>query len=249
MEKFFAWIWVIATLLIVVFAFTGFDPQFRLYYSNALQTLSSLIAALLCFRTMAAFPGGSPLRGVWAAIGAAVLAWGIGATIFGAYPLLNAGEETPYPYFSDIGYLATGPLMVIGLFLFKRASGLVTPVWGWLAALVLLMVSGYFAVSANLEGIFDPSPAMKATSLGYAIFDPLVLAVTVLTASSFRGGEVGKAWWYVVIGLLFYFVANQAYTYLVLAETYATGHPIDIGWMLGFGFIAWAAVKTRHLLD
>ena len=205
-------LWVIATLMLLVFPVLGTPEAFRLYYSNALQTLTSLGSAGVCFYAMAAFPSGSPLRKVWAAIGAGVLAWGIGATVFAAYPLLTGGEETPYPYYSDIGYLATGPLMIIGLLIFKRSTGLESPLWGKLLALVLL-------------------------------------AVTVLTATGFRGGEVGEAWWYAVAGILLYFIANQAYTFLVLSETYATGHPIDTGWMLGFGLIAWAALKTRRLVS
>ena len=219
MSKLGAVIWVGATMLLTVFPLMGTDPQFRLYYSNALQTLSSLIAAFLCFSAMSAFPDQSPLRKVWAAIGAGVLAWGIGATIFGAYPLLNAGAETPYPYYSDIGYLLTGPFIIVGLLIFKKSLGLETPVWGMILALVLLLVSGYFAYKANWEGVMDPDLAMKATAIGYLVFDPVLLAVTILTASSFSGGEVGKAWWYVVIGILLYFIANQAYTYLVGQET------------------------------
>lgn len=249
LTKLVAAVWVLSTLALCVFPFTGTDEQFRLYYSNVLQTLSSLLAAGACFYAVVAFPSESPLRKVWAAIGAGVLAWGIGATIFGAYPVLNAGEETPYPYWSDIGYLATGPLMIAGLLMFKRAVGLETPVWGSLLALVLFIGAGVLAWQANWEGVLDDDLAMKATSLGYLVFDPLLLAVTVLTATAFRGGEVAKAWWWVVAGIILYFLANQAYTYLVLQETYATGHWIDIGWMLGFGCIAWAALKTRHLLD
>lgn len=247
--KLIAFVWVAATLVLVALAAIGFDPQFRLYYSNALQTLSSLGAAVACFYAMSAFPAQSPLRKVWGAIGAGVLAWGIGATIFGAYPVLNGGEDTPYPYWSDIGYLLTSPLMIAGLLLFKRATGLETPLWGQALALVAFLVSVFLAYKANAEGIADPSMAMKATSLGYTLFDPALLGVTILVASSFSGGDVAKAWWFVVAGILLYYVANQLYTYLVLTEQYTTGHAIDAGWMLGFGLIAWAALKTRHLLD
>jgi hypothetical protein len=244
-----ATLWVLASLMLLVFPLLGTADAVRLYYSNALQTLSSLISAGVCFYAMAAFPAGSPLRKVWAAMGAGVLAWGIGATLFAAYPLLTGGEETPYPFYSDIGYLATGPLMIIGLLIFKRSTGLESPLWGKLLAAVLLAASGVLAYRANAEGLADPDLAMRAVSIGYLVFDPLLLAVTVLTATGFRGGEVGAAWWYAVAGILLYFIANQAYTFLVLSETYATGHPIDIGWMLGFGMIAWAALKTRRLVS
>jgi hypothetical protein len=139
--------------------------------------------------------------------------------------------------------------MIAGLLIFKRSTGLESPGWGWTLAVLLLLGAGAFAGYANWEGFLDPDPAMKAASLGYMVFDPAVLAVTVLTASAFSGGEVGKAWWHAVVGILLYFVANQAYTYLVLTENYTTGHPIDVGWMLGFGFIAWAALKTRSVVS
>jgi hypothetical protein len=241
-------VWVVATLLLVVFAAMGMDPQFRLYYSNALQTAASLLSAAACFYAMFAFPSGSPLRAVWGAIGAGVLAWGLGATIFSAYPLLHGGADTPYPYWSDIGYLATNPLMIVGLLLFKRATGLETPWWGTTLALVLFVVGVWLTYGANAEGLADADMKMKVASAGYTLFDPALLAVTVTVATAFRGGEVAQAWWYVVAGILLYIIANQLYTYLVLTEQYVTGNPIDVGWMLGFGLIAWAALKTRNQL-
>jgi hypothetical protein len=180
MQKLAAFVWVASTLLLAVLGLIGTDPQFRLYYSNALQVLSSLLSAGACFYAMSAFPAESPLRKVWLAIGAGVLAWGIGATIFGAYPVLHAGQDTPYPYWSDIGYLLTDPLIIVGLVLFTRATGLETPAWGWALALVLFLVGTALAYQANAEGIADPAPAMKAASIGYTLFDSALLGVLAL---------------------------------------------------------------------
>ncbi len=243
-----AFVWIALSIALAVLAWIDYDPQFRLYFSNVQQTASSLIAALLCFRTWAAFPPGSPLSRAWGLIGAGVLAWGIGATIFGAYPILHGGQDTPYPYFSDIGYLATSPLISAGLLSFRRSAGLATPAWGWALALALLIGCGYWTFLANREGLTGGDVATQLSSVGYTLFDPILLAVTVLLATAFRGGVIGRAWWYVVWGVLLYIVANQLYTYLVLSERYVTGSWIDIGWMLGFGLIAWAAATTRQML-
>lgn len=89
---------------------------------------------------------------------------------------------------------------------------------------------------------------MKLTSLGYILTDPVMMATTVLVASSFRGGSVARAWWLVAAGVLLYFMANQIYTYLSMAETYASGHIIDTGWLIGFGLIALAALVTRNMM-
>lgn len=62
--------------------------------------------------------------------------------------------------------------------------------------------------------------AMLVSSLCYMLFDPILLAITVLMASSFSGGIVAQPWWNVVAGVLGYFFANQAFAYLNLIDNY-----------------------------
>ncbi len=248
LQRTIAAIWVLATLSLGGMVVADVDPQVRLYYSNVLQVLSSVGCGIVCLMVMEAFPSASPLRAAWGLIGAGVMAWGIGATIFAGYPLLNGGEDTPYPYFSDIGYLMTSPLIALGLMAFKRGAGLVAPLWGKVLALLVLLVSGYWGYYANNEGLSGEGLAMSLSSLGYMLFDPILLMVTVLTACSFTSGVVGAAWWKVVIGVALYFFANQAYTFFTLNESYMTGSWIDMGWMLGFGMIAWAALTARRIM-
>ncbi|MDS4039936.1 MAG: hypothetical protein RKP20_01995 [Candidatus Competibacter sp.] len=140
--------------------------------------------------------------------------------------------------------------MIIALLILKNATGLVAPAWGkWLSG-ILLLVFLAVALRTNWAGLTGEGIVLPLVSAGYVLFDPILLAVTVLTASGFAGGSaVGRAWWYVLGGILLYYIANQAYTYLVFIKEYATGSPIDMGWLLGFGLIALAAVMTRNLLE
>lgn len=240
--------WLLLTLPIIVMAFAGSNESLRMYYSNVMQTLSSLTCALICIGVTRGLPAGSPLKTAWSLIGGSALAWGLGATLFAAYPLLHGGQETPYPYYSDIGYLLTAPLITAAFLFFRQAIGLSTPVWGRYAAGVVFIIALYWSWLANKDGLSEDSIAMKITSLGYIITDPVMIGTTVLVASAFRGGSVARAWWLVAGGVLLYFVANQLYTYLSMNETYASGHLIDAGWILGFGLIALAALTTRNMM-
>ena len=239
--------WLLAALAIPLFIALDVDSQFRLYYSNVAQTVSAIACGIICLATTGAFPQGSPLRKSWALIGSGVLMWGLGSAIFAGYPVLNAGEETPYPYYSDFFFLLTSPLIALGLLAFKHSTKLAAPLWGIALSLVLLFCMGYWCVLANKDGLSGDLPTVL-TALGYILFDPILLATTVLVASSFRGGVVGKAWWLVVTGVALYFCANQIYSYLASQDLYQTGSLTDIGWVLGFGFIAWAGLTTKNLM-
>ena len=105
-------LWLLAIAALLAMPLLGIDETTRLYYSNACQVVIVIYAALICFATMRAFPDESALGKVWGAIAGGILAWGIAAAVFASYPLLHNGEDTPFPYFSDIGYLLTSPLMI-----------------------------------------------------------------------------------------------------------------------------------------
>ena len=242
-------LWLVASFALFVMPFFEVDETFRLYYSNAGQVFITLGSAFICFRTMNAFPSDSALNRVWFAIAGGVLSWGVAAAIFASYPIMNGNADTPYPYFSDIFYLLTEVLIITGLLLFMRSAGLVAPLWGKLIAVGTLIVSGYFAYGANAEGLADPGMATNLAALGYFVLDPILVSVALLTASSFRSGNVAVSMWYVVAGVLLFYIGNQMYTYLLSIEHYVTGSPIDAFWLLGFGLIACGAVKARKMIS
>ncbi len=240
-------LWVAFSSLILIFAALGIDPVFRLYYSNIMQIIAPVLAAIFCYRTAINFPVGNPMRKVWGLLGSGVLAWGIGAILFISYPLLKNGNETPYPYLSDIGYLSLVPLVASALILYKSRLGVDTPLWGKIIAVFLLSGGLIISLLANWRSLFEQGAFLAIVSFCYIFFDPILLAITVLVASTLYGGSAGTAWWYVLGGLILYFIGNQSYTYLVMTGQYASGSPIDTLWVLGFGMIAVAAIITYSL--
>jgi len=242
-----AWVWLMAGISQVVLALVDFDAQSRLYFSNAVMLLSSGSAAAVCASMALAWPEGSPLRRAWLFIAGGIGAWALGQLVFAIYPLMNAGEDTPYPYFSDMGFLLTAPLIAVGLLVFHRAAGLAAPIWGKVLALVAFLVGGYWAYLANADGLFTEGLALTIASLGYAVADPILLSVTIYVASSFKAGtSMGVSWWLVAAGVLVYLVGNQLYSYLVAIDAYNTGSVIDVSWTFGFGLVALSAYYARQ---
>lgn len=241
-----AWLWLMAVTAQVVLALIGFDPQIRLYFSNAVMLSTSTLAALICLFAARALPQGSPLRTGWMLISAGIAGWAIGQLIFFSYPLLHAGLDTPYPSAADIGFLLTSPLIALGLIVFHRSAGLSAPRWGTLLAAALFFVGGYWCYDSNVGGMFTGDAWLSLASIGYALTDPILLAVTVYVASSFKAGTtMSRAWWLVTAGVVLMLFGNQTYSYLVFLDTYATGSIIDVSWTVGFGLMALSAFYMR----
>jgi hypothetical protein len=242
-------LWAVAAIGFLIVNLIGMDEVFLKYYSLVLQTLSAMAGAVYSFRASASFPLGSPLRISWRFVSFGVLAWGLGQVLYTLYPIMHNAEETPYPWFSDIGFLSFQPLLIVGLFVLKVAAELKTPWWGWLLAVIVTIPVAYLTYGANSSGFSDPSMAMFSASVGYTVMDPLLVFVTILTASCFRGGAIGDSWWYVVAGTLLCVIANQFYNYQLAAEAYQSGSVIDIGWILSWLLIAWGGEKTYRLMN
>ena len=244
-----AWLWLMASVALVVLPLVGFDAQSRLYYSNVTMLVTSTLAGVICISSGMGMPRGSPLRTGWVLVGIGITAWAVGQGLFSVYPLLNDGADTPYPYYSDLGFLLSPPLVGTGLLLFYRSAGLETPAWGKGLALLAMVVAAYWCYGANAEGFFSAEGGLPLTlaSLGYTVLDPLLLGLTIVVASSFKGGTMmGRAWWTVVAGILIVIAGNQLWSYLVLIEVYQTGSVIDFAWPVGYGLIALSAWLMRE---
>lgn len=241
-------IWAVLCAPIVVFFVLDVDQQLRFNYSLVAQIVAPVVAAICCYYAGSVLAKADAMRRVLGFLGTGMLCWGIGAVLFALYPLLNEGQETPYPWYADAGYLLIVPFTLAAFVVFKQNLHIQVPLFGKIGAIIFFLIGLALAVQFNLNKLNDSDSLLSyIVTLLYTVGDPLLLGGTVIIASILSGGAAARPWWFILIGLVFYYLANLIYTYLVLQQQYATGNPIDIGWPLGFGFIAVAALMIRSM--
>ena len=180
-------------------------------------------------------------RAAWILIGAAVVFWGVGNTIWTfAYVGL---EAPPYPSLADAFWLAVYPPVYVGLLLLlrSRAGGVRRSVWldGVIASLAVAAVGTAVVFQAVLEAT-SGSKAAIATNLAYPLADltTIALVVWVLAVSGWR---IGRAWGLIAAGLLVFSVSDCLYLFQTAAGSYVAGGATDLGWVGGCVLLAWAA--------
>ncbi len=248
MKAAIAIVWAILCAPIMIFFVLDVDQQIRFNYSLIAQIVAPIVAAICCYYAGSMFSKTDAMRRVLGFLGTGLFCWGIGAILFAAYPLLYDGQETPYPWYSDAGYLFLVPFILIAFVIFKRNLHVQVPLFGKIGAALFFLIALGLAIQFNINKLNDSDSLLSyVVTLLYTIGDPLLLGGTVIIASILSGGTAARPWWFILIGLIFYYLADLLYTYLVLQGQYATGNPIDIGWPLGFGCIAVAALMIRSM--
>ena len=186
-----------------------------------------------------------PDRVAWLLAGVAVLAWGIGDTVW-TFTVANM-PNPPFPSYADIGFLCVYPPAYgsILLLLRGRIGRLHSSLWldGVISGLAVASVGTAVVFQAVLN-VLGGSPAAVATNLAYPLAD-LTLIALVVWALSVVGWRPGRAWGLIAAGLLVFSVSDCLYLYETAVGSYSYGTPTDLGWVAGGLLLAWAAWQPR----
>src|SRR5262245_4006885 len=184
-------------------------------------------------------------RVAWILVGAAVLAWGIGDTVW-TFTVANK-ENSAYPSYADIGFLSVYPPAYVAIVLMLRArvARLHASLWldGVIGGLAVAAVGKAVVFQAVLK-MTGGSPAAVATNLAYPLAD-LTLIALVVWALAVVGWRPGRAWGLIAAGLLVFSVSDCLYLYETAVGSYVSGTPTDLGWIAGGLLLAWAAGQPR----
>lgn len=241
-------LWAALCAPILIFPLLDVDPKIPFNYSLLAQIIAPLTAGFICYYAGRAIPRTDATRRALLLLGTGVASWGLGAALYALYPLWHGGQETPYPWYSDIGYLLLYPPVFGALFLYKQSIYAQVPPFGRIGSSILFLLAMAIAVRLNLPKLSEADSLLThLVTWLYVICDPLLLGATASIASLLFGGLAARPWWLILCGLFLFYLADLFFTYLVLQGQYASGNPLDIGWPLSNGFIAVAALMIRDI--
>ena len=222
----------------------GLGPELTLYWSDGFWTVFALGAAWRCFKTARQCTNPAYTR-AWTYFAAASLSWAAGIIVWDYYELVR-GIATPFPSFADFGFQGLAVLFVIGSLYYRGGapSHQITVKNGLNIgiALVAVMIVSILALHRSLHETTE-SFAYIAIAVAY----PVVYGTALLFAMSWLWMAVERgrrAYALMVCGLMFHTGVNIAYAASLLVHDYQTGLPLDVFWLIGFGFFYLGATEA-----
>jgi diguanylate cyclase len=221
-------------------------PEVTVPVDDYAEMIAPLIAAGVCWVTAARHRGRA--RAGWILIGASAATWGAGQAVW-TWQELFVHLDNPFPSLSDAGFLASVPVLLLGLFtlpVWPAGSGakLRAIVDGLLTAGGLLLISWHTLLAAIVSSPADSALA-QGLSLAYPICDAIV--VTVLVIMWTRATAVSRAPIVMLgLGLGLIAVSDSTFAYLQAQGNFGSGNVVDLGWVAGYLVVALGAL---HALD
>jgi signal transduction histidine kinase len=213
-------------------------------WADVAWTLTALIAAIRCLATARHVQGDE--KTAWQLFGLGCAAWFIGMLLWSYFELIE-DSPIPFPGISDIGFLAFAPFLMAGLILYLRNSSsfaLTVKVLGELALVLCVTIITMIVILYNPLVEMQESSLYLITALAYP-----ALYVGVFLFGLFRG-VASNLYRYPVpylllmAALFIHAATNVVYAASLLGKNYDIGDYLDVFWIVGFGFIYWAAVEA-----
>lgn len=214
------------------------------WWADLSWTLVSLVAGVECLRATRSMDGNQ--RRAWMFFAAGCLAWFAGMLVW-AYRELIQQELTPFPDYSDIGFMALAPLFVVGLMYTstRRGVSLTLKDAADLGIIVSVASFGTWLVLAEQLQNTDLSIMYRGLAFVWPILylSAFIFALLALLRHAADPSRIVLVLFLASLGL--HAVTGCFYAYSLLEKSYQTGHYLDVFWILAFALTYSAAVLQR----
>jgi diguanylate cyclase (GGDEF)-like protein len=184
-------------------------------------------------------------RWVWRCLTAACAAYLAGGVVH----VLAEGPASAgaHPAWSDLGYTLFYAGLYVAVALELRGRMRRPDAATWLDAVVTGLTAAALAAGSGLGALVaaaSGSPAAVVTGVASPVAD-LLLLVPLAGALAVTGRGEGPAGWSLTAGLAVFVLTDTVYAAEVVAGTFRSGGPLDLGWSLAFTCFGLAACARR----
>ena len=236
---------------VAVFAFgnygLGFEQWKIHWWADMAWTMASLLTGWKCLQTAKHERG--QYKRAWRFFGAACLAWSLGM-LYWDYQELIQHQVTPFPAFSDVGFLLFAPLFMVGILSYRAEAPTAPITLKQLCNLGIILSAISIAVPVILIGSLKASTESRlylAAALAYPMLylTAVLFGLTSLWLSVW--GVHRKVFSLILAGVAVHTATNTLYASSLLGHAYETGNYLDVYWIVGFALIYAAAAKQGEL--
>jgi diguanylate cyclase (GGDEF)-like protein len=200
-------------------------------FDDLLQVLGPLLAVLLCLKRFQERRTNTSLF-----LGLGILAYVVGQSIWSYYELI--AQQPPFPSFADLAFLASYPLLFLGVLLLparqllnvSRARMIVDS----LMIMTAIVTFSWFFVLGPTLLLSSQSLLAKAVGTAYPCCDILLLLCVLLLWVRQEERGIRPELLSLTLGLIAIVLVDSIFDYLSMHNGYATGSLIDPLWSLGY---------------
>ena len=232
-------VWValaVAVAVLLAHGMFGFgDESVHEFLHDWLSNAALWVAAAVCLVGAAR---AERSRAAWFLIGAALVAWAIGNTIWSLQ-----GDPNAVTSVSDVFWLAWYPLLVAALVLLVRDRVPVFELHRWMDGVVVMLLVAAPWVVLFLEPAAErsnTSTLVYAVDFVYPLGDAIVVGAA-LGVIALMGWRPGRMWLALCVAFIALCIADAVYSVDALGHTYTAETAFDALWLAGITLIAYAA--------
>jgi PAS domain S-box-containing protein len=234
--------WGAAVLLHALVVTTGVaSHQTTVVVNDVAWTFASIFAAVSSFRAARSSSGAE--RAGWMVFTLAAAAWAAGQIVWDIYEVY-LGTTVPFPSYADIGYLAYGPLMIVGLFVLRATQQERKFTWLRTANLGLILCSLALVLITIFMRPFRETHQPLDVSL-IVVGENASITVAFIVATyflwSYRWGNRLLAYSLLTLSLCTQMICGLVYTRELISDEYDAFRILNVGWTVAFGLHQLAA--------
>jgi len=248
-------LWIIGIFMSVVFIVyvVGIENKtYEMVFQNSVSVFPAVVAVIALLSLFIVSKNEDFNSTKWLFLSAGILLYCLGELSWMVYELI-LGKD-PFPSIADAFWLAGYIPLFIGLMLTVTETkiSLISSRMPLLCVVIgtLIAVSIVFLISPILQSS-EIALVEKVLDLAYPLGDLFLVIPALAILILYERGLLGKPWQFILIGFVFFSVADLLFSYFTWMEIYDVFpfHLVDLLWASGYFATALGAIYEKIIIE